>query len=122
MFQTLSPCLMRTSDMVRSAAPFDAAAADTADAEVADAETAEAEAAEAEAPEAEANPEALAALPEPEEQPASAVAMAAVAPAPINPRLVMLFMLAPSLPCYPFGMRASKGPVNVKRHHERRMR
>jgi len=40
-------------------------------------------------------PEVLAVLPEPEEQPVSAAAMAAVAPAPIKPRLVMFSMLAP---------------------------
>ena len=40
-------------------------------------------------------PEVLAVLPEPEEQPVSVAAMAAVAPAPIKPRLVMFSMFAP---------------------------
>lgn len=42
-----------------------------------------------------ADVEALAALPDPEEQPESAAAMAAVAPTPMNPRLVMFSMLLP---------------------------
>ena len=74
------------------------------------------DAAEPEAAEAGADPEALAVLPEPEEQPTSVAAIAAVAPAPapINPRRVMFFMLFfPSLGIYSIGM--LKGPVKAKK-------
>ena len=57
--------------------------------------------------------DALAALPDPEEQPASAAAMAAVAvaPAPMNPRLVMSFIPFPPLLTHAGTTRPHRSPV-----------